>query len=51
MALVGVSLTYTNILQWGYNEAQGPLEVNPSAILDLAGSNQYLSCPMAMSFF
>ena len=51
MVLVGVSfstLTYHNEL---YNEAQGLLEVESSAILDPVGSNQSLSCPMAMSFF
>ena len=32
-------------------EAQGLLEVKSSAILDLAGSNQFLSCPQAMPFF
>ena len=40
-----------NVLQCAYNEAQGPLEVDSSVILDLVGSNQFLSCPMAMSFF
>ena len=34
-----------------YNEAQGLLEVDSSAILDLVDFNQFLSCPMAMSFF
>ena len=38
-----------NALQWAYTEAQGLLEVESSAILDLVGSNQFLSCPMAMS--
>lgn len=28
-----------------YNEAQGPLEVESSAILDLVGSNQFLLYP------
>ena len=28
--------------------AQGPLEVESSATLDLVGSNQFLSCPMAI---
>ena len=30
---------------------QGLVEVNSCAILDPVGSNQSLSCPMAMSFF
>ena len=34
-----------------YNEASGLLGVDPSTTLDLVGSNQFLSCPMAMSFF
>ena len=34
-----------------YNEAQGPLEVGSSAIWDLASSDQFLSCPVAMSSF
>ena len=40
-----------NVLQSVYNEAQGPLEVKSSTILDPVGSNQCLSCPMAMPFF
>jgi len=40
-----------NVLQWVYNEAQGPLEVKSSTILDPVGSNWCLSCPMAMPFF
>ena len=40
-----------DVLQWAYNEAQGLLEVESSAVSDLVGSNQFLSCPMAMSFF
>ena len=34
-----------------YNEAPGALEVESSAIWDLASSDQFLSCPVAMSFF
>ena len=40
-----------NAFQQAYNEAQSLLEVESSAILDLVGSNQFLSCPVAMSFF
>ena len=32
-------------------KAQGVLEVKSITILDLAGSNQFMSYPMAMSFF
>lgn len=32
-----------NALQWAYNEAQSPLEVKSYTILDLVGSNQFLS--------
>ena len=31
-----------------YNEASGLLDVDSSAILDLVGSNHFLSCPMSM---
>ena len=34
-----------------YDEAQSPLEIKYSTILDLVGSNQFLSYPMFMSFF
>ena len=34
-----------NVLQWRYNEAQVLLEVESSTVLDLVGSNQFLSCP------
>ena len=34
-----------------YAEVQDLVEVDSSAILDLFGSNQFLSCPQAMSFF
>jgi len=40
---------YANVLQWVYNEAQGPLEIPSFSILDLGGSYQFLSCPVAMS--
>ena len=33
-------LTYADVLQWVYNETQGSLEVEFSAILGLMGSNQ-----------
>lgn len=46
-----VSHLDANILQWAYNEAQHPLEVESSTILDLFGSNQFMSCPQALSFF
>ena len=41
----------SSVLQGACDEAQGPLAVEYSAILDLVGSSQFLSCPMAMSFF
>ena len=31
-----------SVLQWVHNEAQGPLEVTSSAILDLVGSSQFV---------
>ena len=34
-----------------YSEAQGLMEVESSAILDLFSSNQFMPCPWAMSFF
>ena len=40
-----------NVLQRAYDEVQAPLEVKIFPILDLIGSNQLLSCSMAMSFF
>ena len=40
---------HPNVLQCLYNEDQGPLEVKSSAILDIAGSNQFFSCPVAVS--
>ena len=39
-------LTYADVLQWVY-EAQCPLEIKSFTILDLVGSNQFLSCSMA----
>ena len=39
------------VLQRAYTEAQGLVEVASSAILDLLGSNQFMPCPRAMSFF
>ena len=39
-------LAYANVLQWVYNEADGPLEVGSSATLDLTGSNQFMSYPV-----
>ena len=41
-------LAYANVLQWAYHEAQDPLKVRSSAILDLVGSYQFLSYPMAV---
>ena len=40
MQRVGVSLI--NVMQWVYTEAQGPLEIESSAILGLVGSNWFL---------
>ena len=51
MALLGVSFSMLIY----YNECIMRLKVHwkseTSAILDLVGSNQFLSCPMATSFF
>ena len=38
-----LTICNADTLQWAYNEVQGPLEVESSAILDLVGSNQFLS--------
>ena len=46
MVLVSVSF---NMLQWKYIQAQGPLGVKYSAILNLVDSKQFLSCPMDIS--
>lgn len=37
-------LAYANVLQRVYNEAEGPLEGESSAIWDLVDSNQSMSC-------
>ena len=42
---------YADVLQWVYNEAQGPVEVSLSTILNSLGSSLFMSCPWAMSFF
>lgn len=48
LAPVGVSFSMIRY----YNEAQGPLEVDPSTILDLVGSTQFnVLSSMAMSYF
>ena len=38
-----------NVLQWAYNEAQGLLEVESSAILGLVGSNRILYYPVLLN--
>ena len=40
-----------NELQWAYNEAQVPLEVDSSTILDIISSDQILVYPQQQSFF
>ena len=47
LVLVGVSFS----LLMCYTEVQGLVEIGLSAILDLFGSNQFMSCPQAVSFF
>ena len=47
----GCTILYANILPWAYNEAQGLLEAESSAVLELVGSKQFSLCPVAMSFF
>ena len=53
MVPVGVSFSllmcYNELMC--YTEAQGLVEVDSSAILDLFGSNQFMFYPRAMSFF
>ena len=34
-----------------YTEAQGLVEVDLCTILDLVGSNPFMSCPQRLSFF
>ena len=40
-----------DVLQREHTEAQGLLEVDLSATLDLFGSSQFILCPCIMSFF
>lgn len=40
-----------NVLQGAYKEAQGPLEVEPSTILDLNDSSQFMSYPQRLCHF
>ena len=47
----GCVIWLADVLQGAYTEAQGLVEVDLSAILDPFGSNQFMSCPRAMSFF
>ena len=47
----GCSIWLADVLQRVYTEAQGLVEADLSAILNLFGSNQFMSCPQAMSFF
>ena len=51
MVLVSGHLAHVNVLQWTHNEAQHPLEVEHSTILDLVGFNQFLSYLIALLFF
>ena len=37
-----------SVLQRAYNDAQGPLEVKSSVILDLVGSNPFMSHPQGL---
>lgn len=48
MALMCTCHLAANVLQGAYNEAQVPLEVKSSAILNLVGSNQYLFSPQQL---
>ena len=50
MMYVGMSLSLLSVIL-RYTEDQSLLEVNLSAILDLFGSNQFMSCPQVLSFF
>ena len=40
-----VSHLDANVLQWAYNEVHSQLEVKSATILELPGSNQFMSCP------
>ena len=46
-----MGLCWANVLQRAYSKAQGLLGVESSTRLILVDSNQFLSCPTAMSFF
>ena len=50
MAPVGVSFSLL-MCYIEHTESQGLVEVDLSTILDPFGSNQFMSCPWAMSFF
>ena len=41
----------TELMMRAHDEAQGPLEVKHCTILGLVGSNQFMLCPWARSFF
>ena len=47
----GGSTWLADVLQWVYTEAQGLVKADLSAILNLFGSNQFMSCLRATSFF
>lgn len=49
LATAGVSLS--GVLEAVYKDAQELLEVNSLSILDLVGSNQFMSSPQWLSFF
>ena len=44
-------LSHQGSPQWAYTEAYGLVEVDLSPILVLFGSNHFISCPWAVSFF
>ena len=51
MVPVGMSFSLLMCYNEQFTKAQGLVEVDLSAILDLLCSNQFISCPWAMSFF
>ena len=51
LALVGVSFSMLMYYNEPIMRLKVPWKSNLPPILDLVGSNQFLSCPMAMSFF
>jgi len=44
-----MSLSFSCVTMSVFTEALGVVEVDSSIILDLSGSNQFMSCPMLLN--